>query len=124
MKHRGAEGLWRKLWRFVLATFYAVAGWFHLTTAGPFLKIMPAWVPSPELVVTAREFWFEDVPKHGDRITTQAQNINDLILAVISAPGPLYLARDRAHQEVLQRTVESDLDFIEETEQESSGMVG
>ena len=53
MKHRGTEGLWRKIWRFVLATFYAVAGWFHLTTAGPFLKIMPAWVPSPELVVTA-----------------------------------------------------------------------
>ncbi|RYE72483.1 MAG: hypothetical protein EOO80_20280 [Oxalobacteraceae bacterium] len=37
----------------MLAVFYAVAGWFHLTAPKPFLAIMPAWVPWPETVVLA-----------------------------------------------------------------------
>ncbi len=37
--------------RWVLAIFYAVAGWFHLTAPGPFLKIIPVWVPEHERVV-------------------------------------------------------------------------
>jgi uncharacterized membrane protein len=41
----------RTILRWVLATFYAAAGYFHLTAPGPFLKIMPAWVPLPEVVV-------------------------------------------------------------------------
>ena len=35
----------------ILALLYLVAAWFHLTTPGPFLRIMPAFVPRPELVV-------------------------------------------------------------------------
>ncbi len=37
--------------RWLLALFYAVAGWFHLTTPEPFLQIMPGFVPMPEAVV-------------------------------------------------------------------------
>ena len=35
----------------ILALLYLVAAWFHLTAPGPFLRIMPAFVPRPELVV-------------------------------------------------------------------------
>lgn len=41
----------RPVARLLLALLYAVAGWFHLTTPGPFLTITPAWVPMPEKVV-------------------------------------------------------------------------
>jgi uncharacterized membrane protein len=37
--------------RWLLALFYAVAGYFHLSQPEPFLRIMPAVVPLPELVV-------------------------------------------------------------------------
>lgn len=37
--------------RWLLALFYLVAAWFHLTAPHPFLRIMPEWVPQPELVV-------------------------------------------------------------------------
>ena len=37
------------LW--VLAFFYAVAGYFHLVSPEGFLAIMPEWVPFPEQVV-------------------------------------------------------------------------
>lgn len=37
--------------RWLLGLLYLVAGWFHLTAPGPFLQIMPAWVPAPEAVV-------------------------------------------------------------------------
>lgn len=43
----------RTVLRWVLALFYAAAGYFHLAAPGPFLKIMPAFVPSPEAVI----FW-------------------------------------------------------------------
>lgn len=39
--------------RWLLATFYAVAGYFHLAAPGPFLQIMPEFVPYPEQIV----FW-------------------------------------------------------------------
>lgn len=39
--------------RLLLALFYAVASWFHLTHPAPFLRIMPAQVPMPEAVVLA-----------------------------------------------------------------------
>lgn len=42
----------RNALRWLLALFYAVAGYFHLTAPAPFLRIMPEWVPMPELVVT------------------------------------------------------------------------
>ncbi|GAC1612855.1 MAG: hypothetical protein NVS3B27_08310 [Novosphingobium sp.] len=35
----------------ILAAFYALAGFVHLTAPQPFLRIMPGWVPSPERVV-------------------------------------------------------------------------
>jgi uncharacterized membrane protein len=41
----------RKLARWLLAGFYLVAAWFHLTAPAPFLKIMPGFVPWPESVV-------------------------------------------------------------------------
>lgn len=37
--------------RWLLALFYAVAGYFHLASPAPFLRIMPVWVPAPDLVV-------------------------------------------------------------------------
>ncbi|GAB4479078.1 DoxX family protein [Erythrobacter tepidarius] len=37
--------------RWLLATFYLVAGVIHLVRPAPFLAIMPAWVPAPEAVV-------------------------------------------------------------------------
>lgn len=41
----------RAVLRWLLAAFYGVAGWFHLTAPGPFLAIVPSWLPLPELVV-------------------------------------------------------------------------
>ena len=43
----------RAVLRYVLAAFYALAGYFHLADPQPFLAIMPAWVPMPDAVV----FW-------------------------------------------------------------------
>jgi len=37
--------------RWLLAAFYAVAGYFHLAAPGPFLKITPHWVPWPEATI-------------------------------------------------------------------------
>lgn len=37
--------------RWLLATFYAVAGVFHLAAPRPFLAITPGWVPVPDAVV-------------------------------------------------------------------------
>ena len=37
--------------RWLLAVFYAVAGYFHLARPEPFLGIMPGWVLAPEAVV-------------------------------------------------------------------------
>lgn len=37
--------------RWLLALFYAVAGYIHLSNPGPFLTIMPSQVPFPESVV-------------------------------------------------------------------------
>jgi len=39
--------------RWLLAALYLVAAWFHIAAPGPFLQIMPGWVPRPEQVV----FW-------------------------------------------------------------------
>lgn len=41
----------RSILRWLLATGYGVAGWFHLTTPGPFLRITPGWVPQPDGVI-------------------------------------------------------------------------
>jgi uncharacterized membrane protein len=37
--------------RWLLAAFYAFAGYVHLANPAPFLSIMPTWVPAPEAVV-------------------------------------------------------------------------
>jgi uncharacterized membrane protein len=37
--------------RWLLAIFYALAGWAHLGRPEGFLAITPPWVPQPELVV-------------------------------------------------------------------------
>lgn len=37
--------------RFLLAAFYALAGVLHIVRPAPFLSIMPAWVPAPDLIV-------------------------------------------------------------------------
>ena len=39
--------------RWILAVFYALAGWAHIADPSPFLSIMPDAVPAPETVV----FW-------------------------------------------------------------------
>lgn len=41
----------RTVLRWVLAPFYALAGYMHLAKPEPFLAIMPGWVPWPEAVV-------------------------------------------------------------------------
>ena len=41
----------RSALRWLLAAFYLFAGVAHLRIPGPFLTIMPPWVPEPELVV-------------------------------------------------------------------------
>ncbi len=48
---RTPESTARRLARWLLAAFYLTAAWFHLTAPGPFLRIMPAFVPWPEEVV-------------------------------------------------------------------------
>lgn len=42
----------RTIARLMLALLYAVAGAFHLAAPGPFVAIMPGWVPEPEAVVS------------------------------------------------------------------------
>jgi uncharacterized membrane protein len=37
--------------RWTMATFYGVAGILHLAMPGPFLAIMPDWVPAPHSVI-------------------------------------------------------------------------
>ena len=37
--------------RWLLAAFYAFAGYAHIADPAPFLTIMPPWVPAPEAVV-------------------------------------------------------------------------
>ena len=37
--------------RWLLALFYALAGYLHLVRPEPFLAIMPDWIPAPEAVV-------------------------------------------------------------------------
>ncbi|MCT2558512.1 DoxX family protein [Tsuneonella sp. YG55] len=37
--------------RWLLGLCYAAAGSLHLAAPGPFLKIMPGWVPEPDVVV-------------------------------------------------------------------------
>lgn len=39
--------------RWLLAAFYAFAGYMHLANPAPFLSIMPDWIPAAEAVV----FW-------------------------------------------------------------------
>lgn len=41
----------RSILRIVLAGAFAAAGLAHLVAPGPFLLIMPGWVPAPEAVV-------------------------------------------------------------------------
>jgi uncharacterized membrane protein len=48
---RAGQNWARTVLRWVLALFYAVAGYFHLANPAPFLDIMPTWVPMPEAVV-------------------------------------------------------------------------
>lgn len=39
--------------RWLLALFYAIAGYFHLTQPETFMRIMPSFVPLPDTVVLA-----------------------------------------------------------------------
>ena len=41
----------RTLVSWLIGVFYLVAGYFHLAAPGPFLQIMPGWVPWPAQVV-------------------------------------------------------------------------
>lgn len=47
----GSAGRWGALGRWVLALLYLTAAGFHLAKPGPFLGIMPGWVPWPDAVV-------------------------------------------------------------------------
>ena len=42
---------WRAVMRWLLAVFYAFAGYKHLTDPGPFLTIMPIWAPAHDAIV-------------------------------------------------------------------------
>ena len=50
---RIGEGSGRRIARWLLATFYAVAGVGHLVATEAVVKIVPGWVPQPRLVVIA-----------------------------------------------------------------------
>ena len=41
----------RRVALFLLVAFYTVAGLFHVLTPHAFLRVMPAWVPSPHAVI-------------------------------------------------------------------------
>lgn len=41
----------RRLSRWLLALFYAVAGIFHILLPRPFITITPGWIPAPALIV-------------------------------------------------------------------------
>jgi uncharacterized membrane protein len=41
----------RTILRGLLAAAFVLAGYFHITHPGPFLRITPAWVPAPAMVV-------------------------------------------------------------------------
>ncbi|MXO56242.1 DoxX family protein [Pontixanthobacter gangjinensis] len=43
--------MFRTILMWVLALFYAIAGYFHLASPDGFLAIMPGWVPYPKEVV-------------------------------------------------------------------------
>lgn len=43
--------MFRTILMWVLAIFYAIAGYFHLVAPDGFLAIMPEWVPYPKQVV-------------------------------------------------------------------------
>ncbi len=45
------RSLFRIVLRWVLAMFYAAAGYFHLAAPKGFLAITPGWVPYPQTVV-------------------------------------------------------------------------
>lgn len=47
------RSIFRTALRWILAVFYAVAGYFHLTMPEGFLTIMPRWVNYPDEIV----FW-------------------------------------------------------------------
>ena len=38
---------------FLLAAFYTVAGVFHLSAPGAFIRVMPAWAPAPRAIIVA-----------------------------------------------------------------------
>jgi uncharacterized membrane protein len=43
----------RTVFRWLIAVFYAFAGYAHIADPAPFLAITPGWVPMPEAVI----FW-------------------------------------------------------------------
>lgn len=45
------EGIARKIFRVLLATFYLIAGIAHIQNPDGFLSITPGWVPYPEQVI-------------------------------------------------------------------------
>ncbi len=45
------HGTARKIWRWLLAIFYFVAGVLHLASPAPFIAITPHWVPAIPLVI-------------------------------------------------------------------------
>ena len=57
--------------RWLLALFYAVAGYLHLVRPDPFLTIMPDWIPAPEAVV----WWTGVAELSGAAALTQAWSL-------------------------------------------------
>lgn len=53
LESRGAQSGLRRVARWFLALLFLIAGAFHLAKPGPFVGILPAWVPMGEQVV----FW-------------------------------------------------------------------
>ena len=49
----GAEGLARRLLRWLLAAAFSFVGYVHITRPGVFLPIVPDWVPLPRETIVA-----------------------------------------------------------------------
>ena len=58
--------------RWLLALFYALAGYLHLVRPDPFLAIMPDWIPAPEAVV----WWTGVAEVSGAAALAQAWSLN------------------------------------------------
>ncbi len=72
--------MWRRGARWVLASLYMLAGIFHVALPGPFLTIIPDWVPFPQEVILGTGLC--EVAGAVGLLTTQFRSAAGLCLAL------------------------------------------